>query len=145
MLNLFSTRNHGIYAQFRGRRCPGRGVNAKKTQNYVRLALNALNLCKIYAWALFHCFEPYITKVRNMRSEKKSFLVLFKSAKSNSDHVTISNFSSFFQKINFFLLFRPPILRKWEKWSQQKNLWVLSYGAKSISVHFRNSIFFKTF
>ena len=38
---------------------------------------------------------------------KQSFLVLFYSAKSNSDHVTILNFSSsFFEKL-IFLLFRP--------------------------------------
>ena len=27
----------------------GRGVNAKKTQNYLKLAVNALHLCTIYA------------------------------------------------------------------------------------------------
>ena len=69
--------------------------------------------------SFFHCFEPYTAKVRNMRSEKKSFLVLFYSAKSNSDHFTISNFLSFFKNL-IFLLFRPPILHKWEKWRQQK-------------------------
>ena len=44
--------------------------------------------------------------MRNMRSEKKSFLVLFHSAKSNSGHVTISNLSKFFFEKIIFLLFR---------------------------------------
>ena len=46
----------------------------------------------------FHCFDPYAAKVRNVKSEKIHFLVRFYSAKSNWDHFTISNFSSFFSK-----------------------------------------------
>ena len=37
-----------------------------------------------------------------MRSEKNHFSVLFYSAKPNSDHVTISNFSSFFRILTFY-------------------------------------------
>ena len=92
----------------------------------------------------FHCFEPYTAKMRNMKSEKNHLLVLFYSAKSNSDHFTISNFSSFSPK-NFFLLFRHLYCTSEKNEVSKNKLWVLSYGAKTISDHFRNSIFFQSF
>ena len=58
---------------------------------------------KIY---FFYCFGPYTAQVRNMRSAKNHFLVLFYSAKSSSDHFTISELSSYFSKNQFFSLFR---------------------------------------
>ena len=45
--------------------------------------------------------------MRNKKSEKNHFLVFFHSVKSNTDHFKISNFSSFFQKTNFFYRFEP--------------------------------------
>ena len=77
-----------------------------------------------------------------MRSEKKSFLVLLYSAKSISDHVTISwFFSSFFQKIYFFLLFQPLYFTGEKHEVRKKSIFVLFYGAKSNLDHFTISNF----
>ena len=54
----------------------------------------------------FHCFEPYTAKVRKVKSAKNNFLVLFYSAKSVSDHFTISKLFQVFFRTIFFSLFR---------------------------------------
>ena len=57
---------------------------------------------------------------------------------------TVLKFQSFFSKKYFAV--STPILNKWKKMKSAKNnLWVLSYGAKTISDHFRNQFFFQFF
>ena len=73
--------------------------------------------------------------------EKNHFLVIFQSAKSVSDHFTISIFFQvFFRKINFFTISNPILLR-WETRSQKKSFLVLFYSAKSNSDHLMISNF----
>ena len=55
----------------------------------------------------FYCFDPYTAQVRKLKSVKNHFLVLFYSAKSISDHFTISEFFQVLQKINFLHCFEP--------------------------------------
>ena len=93
----------------------------------------------------FTVSTPILHKVRNMRSEKNSFLVLFYSAKSNSDHFTISNFSSFFSKINFFTVLIPYTAQV-RKVQSAKNLsLVLFYRANLFQTILRFQNFFKFF
>ena len=72
-----------------------------------------------------------------MRSEIKSFLVLFYSAKSISHHFTISEFFQvFFSKNQFFSLFRALYCKGEKHEVRKKSFLVLFYSAKSISDHF---------
>ena len=76
-----------------------------------------------------------------MRSEKKSFLVLFYSAKPNSAPVRISNFSSFFKKL-FFLLFRPLYCTGEKSEVSKRSLFSALLLCKN---HFRPFYVFRTF
>ena len=68
--------------------------------------------------------------------QKNHFLVLFYSAKSISDHFTISEFFQvFFQKINFFSLFRTLYCKGEKHEVRKKSFLVLFYSAKSNSDH----------
>ena len=69
-------------------------------------------------------------------SGQKIFLVLLYSAKSNSDHFTISNFTSFFQKINFFNVSIPYTAQVRKVKSAKNHFLLLFYSAKSNSDHF---------
>ena len=60
----------------------------------------------------FHCFEPYTAKVRKVKPAKNNFLVLFYSAKSVSDHFTISKLSQVFFRTIFFFTVSNPILQR---------------------------------
>ena len=55
----------------------------------------------------FSLFRTLYCKGEKYEVRKKSFLVLFDSAKSNSDHFTLSNFSIFIFKNKFFYCFDP--------------------------------------
>ena len=77
--------------------------------------------------SIFFTVSTHILQSWDPKSQKKTFSVLFYSAKSNSDHFTISNFSSFSFKKLIFLLFRPPRLHRWEMWSQQKINFLCSF------------------
>ena len=93
----------------------------------------------------FHCFTPYTAQVRKVKSAKNHFSVVFYSAKSISDHFTISNFSSFFKKKIFFTVSTPYTAQVRKVKSAKNYFLVFFYSAKSISDHFRNSNFFQNF
>ena len=106
-------------------------------QIQIKFFFKKINFLLLFRPPILHRWEKW-------SQQKKTLFLLFYSAKSISNHFTISElFHVFFRKIIFFTVLTP-ILQKWEKWSQQKiNLRVLSYGAKTISDHFRNSIYFQ--
>ena len=59
--------------------------------------------------SIFLLFRPLCWKGEKREVREKSFLMLFYSEKFNWEHFTISNFSSFFSKSQFFncFVFRP--------------------------------------
>ena len=92
---------------------------------------------------IFTVLTPYTAQVRKVKSAKNHFLVLFYSAKSISDHFTISElFQFFFKKLIFFTVSNP-ILQRWETWVQNKSFLVLFYSAKSNSDHVTIWSFFR--
>ena len=93
----------------------------------------------------FHCFDPYTSQVRNMRSAKNHFLVLIYSAKSNSDHFTIPNFSTLFLQQIFFTVSTPYTAQRRKVKSAKNHFLALFYSAKSISDHFTTSELFHVF
>ena len=88
---------------------------------------------------------PYTAQVRKVKSAKNRFLVLFYSAKSISDHFTISEIFQVFFKKSIFFTVSNPILQRWEIWGQKKIILVLFNSAKSISDQFTIWEFFQVF
>ena len=85
---------------------------------------------------------PYTAQVRKVQSAKNHSLVLFYSAKSVSDHITISElFQVFFSKNQFFSLFRTLYCKGEKHDVRKKSFLVLFDSAKSNSDHFTISNF----
>ena len=117
-------------------------------QNPFQTILRFQNFFKFFLQRIvfFSLFPTLYYKDEKHEVSKKSILVLFYSAKSNSDHVTISIFSSFFfQKINFFYCFDPYTAQVRKLKSAKNHFLVLFYSAKSISDHFTISELFQVF
>ena len=94
----------------------------------------------------FTVLIPYNAQVRKVSSAKNHFLVLFYSAKSISDHFTISELFQFlFSKYQFFSLFRT-LYCKGEKNEVRKNHFLVLFSStKSNSDHFTISNFSSSF
>ena len=90
----------------------------------------------------FTVLTPYSAQVRKVNSAKNHILVIFYSAKSISDHFTISElFQIFFSKHQFFSLFRT-LYCKVEKHEVRKKSFLMPfYSAKSNSDHVTTSNF----
>ena len=79
-------------------------ISAKFNEIYVRSRLNSTKYMQVLIF--FTVSIPYTAQVRKVQSAKNHFLVLFYSAKSISDHFTISELFQVFSKNQFFSLFR---------------------------------------
>ena len=94
----------------------------------------------------FSLFRTLYCKGEKHEVRKKSFLVLFYSAKSNSDLVTTSNFIKFFfKKLIFFTVLTPYTAQVRKVKSAKNHFLVIFYSAKSISDHFTISELFQVF
>ena len=94
----------------------------------------------------FSVLTPYTAQVRKVKSAKNHFLVLFYSAKSISDHFTISEtFQVFFSKNQFFSLLQTLYCKGEKHEVRKKIVLVLFYSAKSNSDHVTNSDFSRFF
>ena len=93
----------------------------------------------------FHCFEPYIAKVRNMRSEKNHFSCSLIVQNPIQTILRFQIFQVFFSKINFFTVSIPYTAQVRKVQSAYNQSLVLFYSAKSVSDHFMISEFFKFF
>ena len=96
----------------------------------------------------FYCFDPYTAQVRKLKSAKNHLLMLFYSAKSISDHFTISEFFQvFFTKNQFFPLFRTLYCKGEKHEVRKKSFLGLFFSAKPNSDHVTisnfSSFFFK--
>ena len=113
-----------------------------------KIIFSALLQCKIqfrpcYDFKLFKFFfqkiifltvlTPYTAQVRKVNSAKNHILVIFYSAKSISDHITISELFQVFSKNQFFSLFRT-LYCKAEKHEVRKNHFSALLQCK---IHFR--------
>ena len=79
-------------------------------QNQFRLFYD-FKFLKFFSKIIFFTVStPYTAQVEKWSQQNNHFLMLFYSAKSISDHFTISNISSFFFQKFIFLLFWRPIL-----------------------------------
>ena len=83
----------------------------------------------------FIVLTPYTAQVRKEKSAKNHFLVIFCSAKSISDHFTISEIFQVFWK-NQFSLFRTLYCKGEKHEVRKKSFLVLFYSAISISDQF---------
>ena len=89
---------------------------------------------------------PYTLQVRKVNSAKNHFLVLFYSARSISDHFTISElFQAFFFKKSIFSLFRPLYFTGEKHEVRKKSFLVLFSSEKSNSDLFYDFKFLKSF
>ena len=94
----------------------------------------------------FSLFRTLYCKGEKHEVRKKSFLVLFYSAKSISVQFTIWElFQFFFSKHQFFSLFRTLYCKGEKHEVRKKSFLVLFYSAKSISVQFTIENFFNFF
>ena len=93
----------------------------------------------------FTVSTSYTAQVRKVKSAKNNFLVLFYSAKSVSDHFTISEiFQVFFRTVNFHC-FKPYTAKVRKVKSEKNHSLVIFYIAKSNSDHFTISKLFQVF
>ena len=99
---------------------------------------------KIY---FFTVSIPYTAQLRKVKSAKNHFLLLFYSAKSISDHFTISElFQDFsFKKLICFIVLTPYTAQVRKVKSTKNHFLVLFYSAKSLSDHFTIPELFKSF
>ena len=99
-----------FFSRFRSLYCKGEKHEFRKNQfsvlffivqNPFQTILRFQNIFNVFfsKYQLFSRFWSLYCKGEKHEVRKKSFLVLFYSAKSNSDRVKISDFSSFFSKI----------------------------------------------
>ena len=95
-------------------------------QNFFNIFFQKINF--------FAVSKPVLQRWEAWFQKKSIFSPLFNSAKSFSDHFTISeHFQCFFFKISIFFTVSKPILQRWETWGQKKSFLVLFYSAKSNS------------
>ena len=152
---FFFLKKHQFFSLFRTLYCKGEKHEVRK-----KIIFSALLQCKIhfssiydlrtfsiffFKTSIFSLFRTLYCKVEKHEVTKKSFLVLFYSAKSNSDHVTTSNFSNFFQKIIFFTVLTPYTAQVRKVNSAKNHILVIFYSAKSISDHLTISELFQVF
>ena len=125
-------------------------------QNPIQTMLR-LEIFKVFFQEInfFTVLTPCTAQVRKVKSAKNHFLVIFYSAKSISDHLTISDLFQVFSKNCFFSLFRTLYCKGGKHEVRKKSFLVLFYSAKSISdkftiwelfqVLFQNANFFHCF
>ena len=107
-------------------------------QNPIQTMLRLQNFQVFFSKNSF-CFTvstPYTAQVRKVTWAKNHFSVLFNSAKSISDHFTISELFQVFSKNQFFSLFRPLYCKGEKHEVRKKSFLLLFYSVKSISDQF---------
>ena len=88
---------------------------------------------------------PCTAQVRKVKSAKNHFLVIFYSAKSISDHFTISDLFQVFSKNQFFSLFRALYCKGEKHEVRKKSFWCSVIVQNPFQTNLRFENFFKFF
>ena len=90
------------------------------------------------SFEIFLGFEPIVHRWKKCSRQKMTFECLFTAQIPFQTISGLRKMLEFYLKNLKFLHVLTTIVHRWKKWSQQKNhLWVLFYGANSISYSFR--------